>query len=799
MKKSLLKILSILFSGFFFFSCSNILGSGSADSGTASEKVNISGKIGITGAVPDDFLRLSSLNDRVERTALPSISSSCEYFFKVLDLSTGQSDPDFTFSVENGEYILALSLGKAYSITGGITSNSTHSDFLLSSSWETPVISRQNAASLGKDIILEPDSDGKGSVNLSITTDSKIKSVSCDNNNFEITGSGTSWSLKNKNSDPENPGIDSGSYSVIISFYDDDSVLLFSNRQIINVFSGFETGTWQSGGGSVDPIDATGAYKVTASLIEKFVRSQIYVGSTSYGEASASGNGSSKAPYATFQKAVEYIENNGDASVDYTIWISGEIKENASLTTSVNSKAHSITISGTSGNTSDSLNGNNSGSVLTISTSVSVTILNLTITEGMDSGIKITNSSAEVTLGTGAVITKNDNTVATNGGGIYNSGTLKILDGAFISDNHADSGKGGGIYNYFGTVIMEGGEISGNSANYGGGIYNYKEGDTITHDVIFEMKGGKVSGNTATNGGGAVYNEDIIKLSGSAYIPAGSNNSNDVYLIANKTINITAGITASSPAVTITLPADCYKADYQVLDPSGDLTQYKKIRLSTTGPWELNSSGNLQYKIADALQTMSSVNVALSSDLTIVPHSSYEAGSFTNGGKRYALIVPEGKTLTLSAKSGSPVISPSVRCGGFIKVKGTLIIDGVTLSPGSASLHWDAIEIDENGTVELRSGSIEGFSCYGASYGAVHVYNGGSFIMSGGTIKNNSSHGGVTVASGGSFTISGGSITENTSSSGYGGGVTVESGATFTQTGGSVTGNTGGNSEILRK
>ena len=84
-----------------------------------------------------------------------------------------------------------------------------------------------------------------------------------------------------------------------------------------------------------------------------------------------------------------------------------------------------------------------------------------------------------------------------NGGGIYNAGNLTVNTNSIISYNTADSGAG--IYNFTGAtaVIEDNTSINNNSATTdGGGIYNL---GTLTLDTV------DISANSA-NDGGAIYN-----------------------------------------------------------------------------------------------------------------------------------------------------------------------------------------------------------------------------------------------------------------------------------------------------
>ncbi len=65
-----------------------------------------------------------------------------------------------------------------------------------------------------------------------------------------------------------------------------------------------------------------------------------------------------------------------------------------------------------------------------------------------------------------------DNAAATVGGGIINYGTLTVTNSTF-SDNTATTDEGGGIGNIAGTLTVTNSTFVGNTAPYGGGIYNY--------------------------------------------------------------------------------------------------------------------------------------------------------------------------------------------------------------------------------------------------------------------------------------------------------------------------------------
>jgi hypothetical protein len=88
-----------------------------------------------------------------------------------------------------------------------------------------------------------------------------------------------------------------------------------------------------------------------------------------------------------------------------------------------------------------------------------------------------------------------------NGGGIYNSGTLTVTNST-LSGNSAD-GMGGGILN-FGTLTVQNSTLANNSsAAEGGGIYNFY-GRTLT------VQDSTLSGNSAISGdGGGIFSRSL--------------------------------------------------------------------------------------------------------------------------------------------------------------------------------------------------------------------------------------------------------------------------------------------------
>ena len=301
-------------------------------------------------------------------------------------------------------------------------------------------------------------------------------------------------------------------------------------------------------------------------ILAEWVQTTIYVADEA-NAGSVSGSGISTNPYATIAQAVQTIKNQGVTNFDFTIRVKGTIKENIELPYELNGKLASLTIEGdggqevtnndiTSYQPNGTLDGNNSGTVLKVLTTVPVTLRNINITKGDTDG------------GNGG----------NQGGGIFlgGEGQLTLADSAFVFSNRAGSGGGGIFVDNDATLIMRGGEISNNTASCGGGVYLANSANL--GGTVFEMTSGTISNNGAMIGG-AVYVGSVgvtFRIGGSAYIPAGpesaflsafsNERANDVYLEWTDTdgmaspLAIMSNLTADAPVATI------YPGDFNTTD-----------------------------------------------------------------------------------------------------------------------------------------------------------------------------------------------------------------------------------------
>ncbi len=172
---------------------------------------------------------------------------------------------------------------------------------------------------------------------------------------------------------------------------------------------------------------------------------------------------------------------------------------------------------------------------------------------------------------TGGAIRGNESAIV--GGGVYvASGAVFLQDGGLIECNTAGS-DGGGVYND-GTVTMRGGRISGNTARFrGGSVFNNGtvEADNVemtgnkagtfggaiyNNQGEFKMNGGIVCGNAAGCGSGGVENYSTFSVSGAVTIrdnTASSGVTSNVRLLSSQySLKVTGELTGGSVGVSCT-------------------------------------------------------------------------------------------------------------------------------------------------------------------------------------------------------------------------------------------------------
>ena len=242
----------------------------------------------------------------------------------------------------------------------------------------------------------------------------------------------------------------------------------------------------------------------------------------------------------TFTKAFEIIETYGNSDLDWTINVSGTIKDGTNgsyaqclIPESINDKAKSLHIDGATGVDGQGLpqdridkgwqsSSGLAGFAVKIDTTVPVTITNLEITKGRG-GLYIAQG-ATVMLGDGVRIIGNNQGANGCGGGVRNEGTLFVYGSAVIGNQNATQAANGSssdsyIYNYSNPSDTR---INANYSIYGAGIYNgtYNSDNTIEAKLYLGYRGfdtdgvtpveetltGGIYANSASSGGG-IYND----------------------------------------------------------------------------------------------------------------------------------------------------------------------------------------------------------------------------------------------------------------------------------------------------
>lgn len=423
--------------------------------------------ISLSGAIPEEVIP-SGTDNNIAKSALPVFSSE-EYYYFVEAKKSGSSEQVLYGAEDSSKFLLSssgtvsfelpLSAGK-WEITSGVK-NASSNETVLSQTLPQTISESETVADLN--FLVTPTKTGEGDIALEfylseIGSDeiSHVK-VDCHDAAWKsaVTAEGTAYSPLNLDYDSGFGGdfklnidsIASGSYEVSFSFLNSDEVVLFHTIQTVNVIAGMTTKNWVAGSDLDDSVITGGKFTITRDALKRFVRRVFYVEE----DAEEDGDGSPYKPLNSLQKAFDIIDYCESAHPeDYKIFVKGRIigknKIPSAITTS---KANSITISGITGNTVDILDGNNSGSVLTIESVVPVTIRNLKITGGKATsndggGINVSAENAELTLAQGCLVMENK-APSKNGGGIYINGSRLVLkDDAKVCKNEAYS-EGGGI------------------------------------------------------------------------------------------------------------------------------------------------------------------------------------------------------------------------------------------------------------------------------------------------------------------------------------------------------------------
>jgi hypothetical protein len=270
-------IVFLTFSIIVFNSCGHIFGNRYSDDGqqgtdgthSAKKYINITGRIGFSGAVPAEvaeFLRGAAGDSR---TAFPELPATIYYFVKAT--ADEMTDVTGTVAADKKSFSIdTLEVGHEWTVSVCISDGNTAASKILMSDSYTREFTEEDVI-LEHTFLLKPErTEGTGIVSLEMgipdsVTDVKLK---CDDGTWpsaldsaSLSGSGAS-----KKAVISSSTVPSGSYGVMIQFYNEDGFLLYYEKQEITVFQNMTTSRWYDNGGSVT-VKTDGSYELTDATI----------------------------------------------------------------------------------------------------------------------------------------------------------------------------------------------------------------------------------------------------------------------------------------------------------------------------------------------------------------------------------------------------------------------------------------------------------------------------------------------------------------------------------------------------
>ena len=536
--------------------------------------------------------------------------------------------------------------------------------------------------------------------------------------------------------------------------------------------------------------------------------------------------------FATLQNAVNSYESTVD---DIVINLTMDFNITQTLTIPANGNGKTLTITGNSANRT--LTRGMGGNLFTVSANA-VLVLKDIIIDGDKNGsfssgggsLLIVNSAGMLIMDAGAVVRNN---YYHSGSGVYVDGGTFTLNGGRINENTAYA-DGGGVYVLNGTFTMEDGEISGNTANDGNSSGN-GGGVSILGTGKFEINGGKISGNTARNNGGGVYapplaifimtggeiSGNIILFSsfmtggggvyaGSTFIMEGgeiSGNTAIMYgggvLVDNGTFTMSggkiSGNNTSASAFTHYAGGGGVYVFYGTFTMEGG-----EISGNTAGSNNNGNGGGVSIAGNDAKFEMSGgkINGNDAGDgggVRVQGTFIMSGGEISENEASYGGGVYVDGTFTL--KNGGKISGNEAKDGGGVYVKNGFIftmIGGEINKNNTVGAPYDSYGdgggVFVGGTFIMEGGEIsENTTGNGRNGGGAYINNVGALILSGGKISENKASSGVGVCvNGGTLAMTGGEISRNTTSAdfSYGGGVFINNGGAFTMSSGKISWNT---------
>ena len=470
MKNKLIFILWLLM--FSFFSCN--FGIKENEETNSKEYFTVKGSCSIQGAIPSDLFPEKSIKQNAQRTVVPKIEIGG--ITVSFESETGDTK---SAEVVNKDFEIELPPGKWTVKAQGKKSD----DVIIESESCQIELSAENK-SANVELVLKPTQSDTGEGTFKFSFGTNYNKVLGMKYTYKKHGATESQSAKIVDfSDTINKELSSGVYTFRFDFYSDrecEGELLYSFKEVVNIFDGLITDTWIGAGEYIDG----GNICITNNMIEKFISTTVYVSK----DGDDYNLGTFFEPVKTIQNAVDKVIAMNEVTVSseenpYKILLLSDIisddpfESNNNALVNINPSSASgtplyLTIS-KCGDGNATINANRSssdtGRVMYIGKNANVTLQNLILTGGH---------------------LKSD-----NGAGLYilnNDANVKIVNSE-ISKNEIDNGVGAGLHvgnkSLDGNLnlTIENSKISSNTINHNDAIGTYSGAGIAIENVAVTL------------------------------------------------------------------------------------------------------------------------------------------------------------------------------------------------------------------------------------------------------------------------------------------------------------------------
>ena len=759
-------------------SCSGIASPSEQESPSASRGLSLRGRFSLAeaSAVPSEYQTATNAAQQGSRNAIPDTS--------ILTYSVSATN------ASNGNIVWATSANStSYEFNGNLTAGTWEitayakqdSTVVLQSEPKTVTLSKL-AMDASESLTMAPSTSESGSIDLAINWASDSGIGYCNYSTpagITITTTGGQTDRITANN------IASGIYTVTLSFYTSQAnytsgaAPLYKCTEYIAVYPGLETNTWTKE--TAPHIDASGNFNVTKSCVETFVYRKIYV---EQGASSSNANGTSERPYPSIESAMtrlnevaaQNIITDISATKPWELHVKGTHKAPSGIGNNFINATSAIQylkiIGEGSGATIDA---DTNCRVLNVVSGANVTIENITLKNGRQSG----------------------------GSGVYVSGTLTMESGSTISGSKTtgSAGSGGGVFvDSSGKFYMNGGTISGNEAKYGGGI-------CVSSGGLFEMTGGKISGCTApiaSNGeGGGICSNGTLSISRGS-VEENSGTIGAGVCVKGGSVTITTGCSITkNTAVTNGNNIYISSGASSVSVPAGNNAFYNDTTNATGYPDAYCNAGTNRFARFNQPNTsanyIDTAACGFTGDATIYLGTS-DGASTTWKSDCHEIAKNCEQNLTITPTNTSTSVKATIKNSSSTESTDYLI----HFNKSGKTLTLTRLILDGNskkcGVAKLEAGKLNATNCtfqYGKARdgGGLYVNNGTTATLTSCTVQycNAEKDNGTTTAYGGGIYTRGvvtfsGTI-QNCSTKGVGGGAVVEAttGASLTMTDGTIT------------